>query len=54
MRALQHWLAHRLGWNGGVVVTWWSGDRQLMVGFLCDGCQKLSGVHMAPQWITGD
>lgn len=39
-----HWISHRFGWNTGTVETWWEG-RQLMVGFRCDGCGKVSGAH---------
>jgi hypothetical protein len=45
--SIKHWLAHRLEWNEGHVVTWWAGPR-LMVGFRCDGCGQLSGVHASP------
>lgn len=42
-----HRLAHWTGWNGGRVVTWWSTypGRYLMVGFRCDGCGEVSGIH---------
>lgn len=39
-----HWLAHKLGWNTGTIEVFWQGPR-LMVGFRCDGCGNLSGVH---------
>lgn len=46
-----HRIAHWLGWNRGMVETWWTHgylqhpDNRLMVGFRCDGCGKLSRVH---------
>lgn len=45
MRRLIHWFAHRLGWNGGRVETWFTNDRRLMVGFRCSGCGKVSGIE---------
>lgn len=44
MRPVLHWLAHRFGYNTGEVATWWEGKR-LMVGFRCDGCGEISGIH---------
>lgn len=44
MRRFLHWIAHRFGWNYGIVEARWQGH-QLMVGFRCSGCGKLSGVH---------
>jgi hypothetical protein len=47
---LRHWLAHLLGWNTGEVYVWW--DRgNIMVGFRCDGCDTISGVHKVPDEI---
>ncbi len=42
-----HRLAHRLGWNVGIVVA--ATDRQgdVWVGFRCSGCQRISGKTMA-------
>lgn len=40
-----HKIAHLLRWNYGRVKTWWRDDGQLMVGFECSKCGKLSGVH---------
>jgi hypothetical protein len=47
---LTHWFAHRLSWNHGNVVAWSAGD-DVMVGFRCLGCGKLSGVHIAPRYL---
>ena len=44
MNKLTHWIAHKFGWNTGEVAVFWQGAR-LMVGFRCDGCGTLSGVH---------
>ena len=41
---LAHWIAHLFGLNGGEVTTYWEGNR-LMVGFRCDGCGAVSGLH---------
>jgi hypothetical protein len=41
---LIHWIAHLFGWNHGKVYTWWDGNT-LMIGFRCDGCDTISGVH---------
>jgi hypothetical protein len=48
MMTPKHWLAHRLGWNEGTIETWWERPDRLMVGFRCDGCRQLSGVHVSP------
>ena len=47
-----HQIAHWFGWNGGRVETWWEPNcmepgAKLMVGFRCDGCNRLSGVHQS-------
>jgi len=47
----KHWLAHRLGWNEGTVLTWTAGE-DVMVAFLC-GCGRLSGIHKAPRHLFG-
>jgi hypothetical protein len=36
----RHWVAHKLGQNGGQVECWWQ-DGKLLVGFRCDGCGKM-------------
>lgn len=41
---LFHFIAHLFGWNHGKVYTWWDGNT-LMIGFRCDGCDTISGVH---------
>ena len=41
--SIKHWLAHRLGWNGGRIASWLVGDT-VMIGFLCS-CGSLSGIH---------
>jgi hypothetical protein len=43
MRKVFHWMAHVLGWNEGLVETWWEGSH-LMVGFRCSGCGRLLGI----------
>lgn len=46
MKKLLHWIAHQMGWNYGSVYTWYDSDTgKLMVGFRCDGCETISGVH---------
>lgn len=45
--SIKHWLAHRLHWNEGDVVSGWDGEH-LFVWFQCRGCGKVSGVHKAP------
>lgn len=48
MAALRRWrhrMAHRVGWHQGQVVTWWSPDGRIMIGYRCDTCGALSGVH---------
>lgn len=43
-----HWVAHLFGRNTGRVYSWWdtdTGKRRLMIGFKCDGCDTISGVH---------
>lgn len=42
MRTLLHWLAHKVGWQYGTVVTRWENDK-LIVGFRCDTCGKVEG-----------
>lgn len=42
--SLLHWIEHLFGWNTGVVYSWWDGDR-LMIGFRCNGCGDIQGVH---------
>lgn len=42
-----HRLVHWFGWNGGTVVTWRSRSGRLMVGFRCDRCGELAGIHPA-------
>ena len=37
-----HRVLHVLGWNTGVIETWWDGEH-LMVGFKCS-CGKMQGV----------
>jgi len=45
---LIHWLAHKFGWNSGRVITWFEPDREaLLVGFKCDRCGTIGGVHEA-------
>jgi hypothetical protein len=44
VNSIWHWVAHRLGWNYGHVESWLDGER-LMIGFRCDTCGSLTGVH---------
>ena len=56
MRRVLHRLAHFLGTNTGNVETWWEPNPctgRLMVGFRCDGCGELRGVHEAPRHVVG-
>ena len=39
-----HRITHLFGWNTGRVVSWWD-DTRLMIGFRCDGCGDIQGVH---------
>lgn len=49
MKTLLHKIAHLLKWNYGKCESWWSDDK-IMMGFRCDGCEKLSGVHEVPKY----
>lgn len=42
---IRHTLAHRLGWNRGRVVSWIDTAGDVVVGFRCDGCGWVSGIH---------
>lgn len=44
MKKILHWFAHRLGWNYGVVDSFYEGET-LMMSFKCSGCGKRSGIH---------
>lgn len=50
-RTLRRWghaMQHRLGNNSGTITTWWEGDsnnERLMMGFKCDTCGKIGGIH---------
>jgi hypothetical protein len=44
---MMHRIAHWFGWNTGVPYAWWDGDR-LMMGFFCNGCGSLRGIHETP------
>lgn len=46
MKRMKHMVAHWLGWNRGWPYAFYR-DGVLMVGFFCDGCGELSGVHEA-------
>lgn len=52
----RHRIAHALGWYTGHVETFWAlfrhgDDKRLMVGFRCDHCGDIEGVHEAPRWM---
>jgi len=56
MRRFLHRIAHCFGWYYGTVETWWQGN-QLMAGFRCSTCGKISGVHptgTTRNYLTGD
>lgn len=43
---LIHWVAHLFGWNTGQVYSWWDANTgKLMIGFRCDKCGDIQGVH---------
>lgn len=44
-----NWLKHRLGWNRGIVETWTARCGRVMVGFRCDDCGQLHGIHPVPE-----
>lgn len=50
-RRLGDAIAHRLGTNVGHLVTWTGRDGRLMVGFFCDGCARVTGVHAMPDYL---
>lgn len=37
-----HRVLHALGWNTGIIETWWEG-KHLMVGFRCE-CGEMQGI----------
>lgn len=48
LKRFLHAMEHRLGNNSGTITSWWEGDsknERLMIGFKCDTCGRLSGVH---------
>lgn len=44
LNPVRHWLAHTFGINYGRVYIWLD-DEKIMVGFRCDGCDRIDGVH---------
>lgn len=46
IRRMRHWLAHRLGWNGGRVVSWTDRHGAVWVAFRCSGCGSYFGAHI--------
>lgn len=48
MKRLLHAIAHLFRFYTGTVETWWREDGMLMIGFKCDVCGKISGVHESP------
>ena len=44
MKRLGHWIAHQFGLNKGMPEAFWK-DGKLMMGFLCFGCGKITGIH---------
>ena len=44
---MMHWLAHRLGWNLGRVVTQYDDDGVLWVAFECAKCGATAGACRA-------
>ena len=47
MTALLHRIAHRFGWWGGHVTTWYDGTGRLMVGLRCADCGDVFGIAPA-------
>lgn len=50
-----HWFKHLFGWNTGNIYSWWDdsdGTKRLMIGFKCNGCDCITGVHYSG--IHGD
>jgi len=46
MKKIWHGIMHIFGMNTGQVYTWWDSDTgDLMVGFRCNGCERIDGVH---------
>lgn len=45
---LLHRLTHLFGWNRGRVESWTARCGKPMVGFRCDGCGALLGIHPTP------
>lgn len=46
-----HRIEHRLGWNGGRVESMTTPEGRILIGFMCNGCGELSGVHDATVFI---
>ena len=44
LHTVYSWLRHKTGSNAGTIECWHEGST-LMVGFRCDDCGKLHGVH---------
>lgn len=42
--SILHRLAHLFGVNSGRVHSWHEGEK-IMVGFRCEGCNTIEGVH---------
>lgn len=40
-----HRVAHWLGWNLGTVVSALDRQGTVWIGFKCDACGKVSGIH---------
>ena len=52
MSRMLHRIAHRLRWYSGRVETWYDARSRMMVGFRCDTCGALDGVHPVPRHIA--
>ena len=53
VKTLLHSIAHWIGWNTGIIETWWRDDGVLMVGFRCE-CGRLEGVECTKIRKKGD
>lgn len=44
IKLILHRFRHLIGWYYGDVYTWWD-NNIIMVGFKCDICGNIEGVH---------
>lgn len=50
LRKLLHCFSHLFGLNTGRCYSWWDGNK-LMMGFKCNGCETIQGVHEATHYV---